>query len=339
VNIVQIDSEVKGMPSLDEAMLKHIHYLVFKEHRPFSHRDFCSEEAKGQPYAMAHGTFRNKISKFMKLGIVEIEYNSGTTYYTLKDVHFGNRKKSEMMTPKMTPNHMGVSPVTSVIKDITESSLYKEIHSLPPEKRAIHDIHLKFQVPDIWTILASSKKYTPNPVSKDISLPYIIASNHLKIHTIVHRTDIVTVSVACSFAPVVTDTDGLIRLSNALTRVEERTSRIVDECGSILPGGYESIPIPDHSKWVVTLWHFGTDSQNYKELVEDKYCVTWQEGQNVLGRIYSKKKVKGKIKRIEIQERPNKPFADAIRDKIHDSTTGHVCDLISKTNHFENSRG
>ena len=63
----------------------------------------------------------------------------------------------------MTPNHMGVSPVTSVIKDITKSPLYKEIHKLPPEKRALHDIHLKFQVPDIWTVLASSKKYNPNP--------------------------------------------------------------------------------------------------------------------------------------------------------------------------------
>jgi hypothetical protein len=315
VNIVQIVSEVKGMPSLDDVMLKHIHYLVFKEHRPFSHRDFCSEEDKGQPYAMAHGTFRNKVSKFMKLGIVEIEYNSGTTFYTLKDVHFGKRKKGKTMTPSMTPNHMGVSPVTSVIKDITKSPLYKEIHKLPPEKRALHDIHLKFHVPDIWTILASSKKYIPNPVSKDISLSPIITDDHLKIHTIVHRTNTVTVSVACSFAPVATDTDGLIRLSNALTRVEERTSRILDECGSMLQGGYESIPVPEHSKWTVTLWHFGTDFQNYKEFVEAKYCLTWQEGQNVLGRIYNKKH----RNRIEVQERPNKPYADAIRDKTHDS--------------------
>jgi hypothetical protein len=323
------------MPSLDEAMLKHIQYLVFTENRPFSHRDFCADKAKGQPYAMAHGTFRNKVSKFMKLGIVEIEYNSGTTFYTLKGVHFGKRKQETMMTPSMTPNLMGVSPVTSVIKDITKSPLYKKIHKLPPEKRALHDIHLKFQVPDIWTILASSKKYGQNSVSKDISLLPIITDDHLKIHTIVHKTNTVTVSVACSFAPVVTDTDGLIRLSNALTRVEERTSRIVDECGSLLPGGYESISIPEHGKWIVTLWHFGTDSQNYKELIEGKYCITWQEGQNVLGRIYNKKR----RKRSELQERPNKPYADAIRDKIHDSSTNHVRDLISKTNIFENSRG
>jgi hypothetical protein len=85
------------------------------------------------------------------------------------------------------------------------------------------------------------------------------------------------------------------------------------------------------------VWQY--DSQNYKELVGDKYCVTWQDGQNVPGRIYSKKKARGKIKRIEVQERPNKSYADAIRDKIHDSSTNHVRDLISKTNIFENSRG
>lgn len=215
------------------------------------------------------------------------------------------------MTPSMTRNHMGVSPVTNVTEDMTKTPLYKKIQKLPPEKRALHDIHLKFQVPDIWTIMSSSKRYIPNNVSKDISLPYIITSNYLKLHPIVHRTDTVTVSVACSFVPIATDTDGLIRLSNALTRVEERLSRIVDECGQSLEGGYESVPIPEHSKWIVTLWHFGVDSPSYNELRDDKYCVTWQIGQNVLGHIYNKRK---KIKRSEIQGRPNKPFADAIKD-------------------------
>jgi hypothetical protein len=56
------------------------------------------------------------------------------------------------------PNHMGVSPVTGVTntEDKTKLPIYKEIQKLPPEKRALHDIHLKFQVPDIWTIISSS---------------------------------------------------------------------------------------------------------------------------------------------------------------------------------------
>src|SRR5918995_5531927 len=147
------------MKGLDDAMLKQIRYLVLIGRRPFSYLDFCSEEVKGQPYAMAHGTYRNKVSKFRKLGILEQEYNAGTAFQTLKGVPFGKRKKKKMMTPSMTPNHMVVSPVTNVTntEDITKLPIYKQIQKLPPEKRALHDIHLKFQVTGIWTILATSK--------------------------------------------------------------------------------------------------------------------------------------------------------------------------------------
>jgi hypothetical protein len=218
---------------LEEAMLKHMRYLALTEGRPSSYLDFRSFEFNGKTYGMSHGTYRNKIWEFKKAGKVETEYNAGTAFHTLKGVHFGKRKR--MVTPAMTPNHMVVSPVTGVTntEGITKLPIYKEMQKLPPKKRALHDIHLKFQVPDIRTIISSSKKYTSNPVSKDISLPPII-TNNLKVRTIVHRTDTVTVTVACSFAPVATDTDGLIRLSNALTRAEERTSRIVDECGNML---------------------------------------------------------------------------------------------------------
>ena len=151
------------MKGLEEAMLKHIQDLVFKEHRPFSYRDFCSEEVKGEPYAMGHGTYRNKVSKFRKLGMVEREYNSGTAFHTVKGIHFGNRKK-KMMTPSMTPNHMGVSPVTSVTNkeddEITKTAIYKAIQKLPPEQKSVHDIHLIYTVSDIYTILTTSPSST-----------------------------------------------------------------------------------------------------------------------------------------------------------------------------------
>ena len=319
MNIVQIDSEVKGMPSLDEAMLKHSQYLVFKEHRPFSHRDFCSAEARGQPYAMAHGTFRNKVSKLLKLGIVEIEYNSGTTFYTLKGIHFGKKKKETMMTPSMTPNHMGVSPVTCVTNiddEITKTAIYRAIQKLPPEQKSVHDIHLTYTVPDIYTILATSPSSTcvPKPVSKDIHLP-VLNTDNLKIQSIVHRTDTVHIIVGCSNTPVSFDTEGIARLSSGLTRIEERTSRIVYEFGKDMPGGYEQLPIPHHMTWKVVMWHFGSDSI---EMAEEKFCVTWRMAQKVLGRCYTKP-IKSKnyaVVRREIQERPNMSFKDALKEKL-----------------------
>jgi hypothetical protein len=311
------------MPSLDKAMLEHIQYLVFKEHRPLSHHDFCSDEAKGQPYAMAHGTFRNKVSKFMKLGIVEIEYNAGTTFYTLNDVHFGNRKKEAMMTPSMTPNLMGVSPVTGVTNneddEISKTAIYKAIIELPPEQKSIHDIHLTYAVPDIYTILTTSPSSTfvSKPVSMDIHLPVLNTTDSLRIQTIVHRTDTVHVIVGCSTTPVRFDTEGIVRLSSGLTRAEERTSRIVDEYGKNMPGGYEQISIPHHMTWKVVMWHFGNDSI---ERAEEKFCVTWRVAQKVLGRCYTKR-IKSKnyaAVRREIQETPDISLRNALNEKVRE---------------------
>ena len=145
-------SGVSSLTKLEEAMLKHMTHIVNVERRPFSHLDFTSDAAKGQTYYMKRGTFRNKISKFIMLGLAELEYNSGPAFYTLKGVHFGKKRR---MTQLMTRYHTGVISVT----DVTKTSLYKSIQQLPPERRALHDIHLKFQVPDIWKIISSSSKY------------------------------------------------------------------------------------------------------------------------------------------------------------------------------------
>ena len=70
-----------------------------------------------------------------------------------------------------------------------------------------------------------------------------------------------------------------------------------------MPGGYESIPIPDIGLWKVTMWHFGVDTPSYKEV---NCCITWKDVQGVLLREYSKKK-EGKLRK-ERQEYPNISF-------------------------------
>jgi hypothetical protein len=88
------------MSELDDAMEQHMRYIVFEEERPFSFADFRRFEVDGKEYRNAHGTYRNKISRFKKAGKVELYYSSGTAYYTLKGHKFGIL---------MTPNHTGDS--------------------------------------------------------------------------------------------------------------------------------------------------------------------------------------------------------------------------------------
>jgi hypothetical protein len=294
-------------------MIKYMKYIVEIENRPFSYMDFKAFEVDNQSFHIAHGTCRNKFSELVKAGIIEIEYNSKVAFYTLKGHHFGNSNK-------MTRNHMDPSSVTNVtnVTNISNnmnsmSELFNYIHSIPIENAAVHDIHYKFVVPDIYKVVSAHPIYgrAPNPISKDIILePEII--DGLKIQTVIHRTDTVTVSVACSSTPITINEAGVLRASIALTRAEERLSNKLDECGRSLPGGYEKIPIPDNRMWTITMWHFGKDGRF--EYCKKGYSLTWGYGRKVL-RIYTKSLQGGQNERVEVQEYPNKSFEDVIAEK------------------------
>jgi hypothetical protein len=348
------------MSKLDAAMEKHMNYIVYTEYRPFCYRDFLRFEIDGNEYGMDHGTFRNKISKLMKAGKVELEYISRLAFYTIKGVKFGKGrcKPARIIKTMMTPNHMGVCTChrchqceqqqqhshmrrdhagnAATIADAAAiaptphppsiPSISRMIQDLPLDKNSLHDIRLRFEVPDIWTILSASVNVDNsqrqqqqqllrlNPISKDIALPAWQIKG-LNIKVTVHRTDTVSVVVGCSYVPIATDVGGVIRLSNALSKVEERISRLVDDCGRVIPGGYESLPIPEHSIWNVTMWHFGADASI--EYTGEKFSISWDLGENVLVRAYSKVMKNDRTRiRLERQEYPRKSFADAIEAKL-----------------------
>jgi hypothetical protein len=301
------------MTKLDDAILKHMQYIVDVEGRPFSYKDFLNFQIHGLWYSVAHGTFRNKISVWIKSSIVELCYNSKISFYTLKGRYFGSSNT-------MTRNHMGIPSVIPVTPVIPYTAINEAINflnylkTLDTNTNSIHDIHTKFKVSDIYRIISSNPKYSRlvNPVSKDIALePEYI--DDMIIRTSIHRTDTVTVIIGCSRNPITIDERGITRLSCALTRREERLSRRLDECGNILQGGYERIPIPDNRRWQVTLWHFGKD-KFANEYPAQRYALTWGHGREVL-RTYIKTLNDKKVKRKERQEYPKKSLEDALDDK------------------------
>lgn len=289
----------------NDIMFQRIRYIVTVEHRPFSYQDFLD--------LMKHGTFRNKISKLRREGIVELVRNSHVTLYTLKGYSFGNRLP-------MTISPMDISsviPVTGVISLTAASetnNFLGYLKSLNTSTNSIHDIHTKFTVPYIYRIVSSNPKYSKliNPVSKDIVLGIDIIEE-LRLSTTIHRTDTVTVSLGCTTLPIILDERGVTRLSCALTRIEERLSRRLDECGDTLGGG-ERIPMPDNKSWQVTLWHFGKD-KFHNEFSAKGQSLTWANGREVL-RTYIKEINGKKINRQERQEYPNKSIQDALDDKM-----------------------
>lgn len=287
------------MSELDDATMQHMTHIVLSEKRPFSYLDFLQFEVKGKSYKMKHGTFRNKVVELKKKGMIELDYNSIISFYTLKGHKSGK---------SVTEDRVGVPSRKA-------NSMYELIDNLPLGKNSLHDIRLWFKVPRIWSILSTNSAFRLNPMNKDLRSPGINMDD-LFIGVIVHRSDSVSVIVACSYVPIAGDILGVIRLSNGLTRVEERLSNYIEQSGLLLGSKGATLTIPYHMKWIVKMWHFGTDS-----LVEyggEKFEITYADAEGILTRIYSKQMKDGKIRvRSEIQEYPRKQLDEAIEEKLN----------------------
>ncbi len=287
-----------GKTKLDYAMKVHIQRIVRVEKRPFCFRDFLDFEVDGKKYSMTHGTFRNKISQHVRSGYAQLEYISCPAFYSLKGVHFAKSKH------EMTDNRTVVFHLSSV----------SFIDNLPSQRHSVHDIRLRFKAEEIWsTIRHTHPELVPNEVSKDISLMPIQAYD-MEAKTVVHHSDTVSVIISCSMKPVVVDHEGLICLSNLLTSVEERLLALVTGCAhatSTVP----QIHISNHNTWIVTMWHFGTDSLS--EYTGEKFEMTWEDGEHALLRIYSKDMKDGIRIRKERQEYPGIRLDAAIHEKLH----------------------
>src|SRR5215831_19028283 len=90
--------------------------------------------------------------------------------------------------------------------------------------------------------------------SKDIRLPPWEIRG-LSIKTTVHRPDTVSVVVGGTDHPIAVDFNGILRLSNALTSVEERLSNFIQQessISSVAPGKQDDgrLLVSDHMGWI-----------------------------------------------------------------------------------------
>jgi hypothetical protein len=340
-------------PSQD-AMLEHLAYLVLSEHRSACWRDFLNFDINGVPYALQQGTIRNNLSQLRRLGQIELEYTSIYAFYTLP----GCRRQT---LSTMTPDH------TSVMIS-RRPDLAGLILRLAFGTASIHNIRLRFIVRGIYyalSIPASATQIsclTSTPQfkaaatrkrSRDLVLPEMDLDEKLKAIVTVHKNDTVSVILACSEMPILLDMGGLVRLTSALARIEERILSLIDiavrhnHCDSTSkklssPAAHfmamattaadsaSLLVIPECGSWLVTMWHIGFDS--LERYTGEKFEVAWEDFKGEWIRAYSKqiatngergtrgKKAKKRgIIRIERQEYP--------RDKLHDAVEARLSSL------------
>jgi hypothetical protein len=316
------------MSKLEEAMLKHIQNIVNDEFRPFSFRDLLRFEVDGVSYNPSHGTIRNKLSKFRKEGKIELCYIDIIAFYSLPGKKFGKDKL-------MTADHTDVINYNN-----NKHDLYKAIRKHPLYymikysfgKTSLHDIQLSFQSRGLWDFLASIEYYKQriNPDNRGISFGYYQIERYLAIHVNVQNTDTVNVIVKCSTNPIMLDVDGVMRLTEALTRIEERLSAVLNESNNkTFNAEYNpsEIKISNKDDWIITLWHLHRDS--YEEYSGEKFQCSWKHAKNLFIRIYSKElKLNKNIVRLEIQENPDILFKNLLVEFIRNDNYQRLIELL-----------
>ena len=205
--------------------------------------------------------------------------------------------------------------VPNALRVVSPLSSVSFIDNLPSQRHSVHDIRLRFKTEGIWsTIRRTHPELIPNEVSKDISL-LPIQTYDMEAKTVVHHSDTVSVIVSCSMKPVVVDHEGLIR-SVKYTDISRRETVSISNRLRAYNTPIAQILIPNHNSWIVTMWHFGTDSLS--EYAGEKFEMTWEDGEHALLRIYSKdmKEDNGIRIRRERQEYPGVRLNAAIHEKL-----------------------
>ncbi len=212
----------------EDIFLDRMAILAYVEKRPFSFKDFLLFDHEGKTYHYTHGTIRNTFSKLGKEDKIELVYQSSQAFYTIKGVDVGKQ---------ITLNH-GEDYLNH-----KQNGFLKFLDELPMDIDSIHNIRLRFRAKGIWSMLSSTATAAASPPAakqrlvknidmasnRDIILHDIDLKDHI-IKTTVHRTDTVSVMVACSDNPIPIDILGLAKLTSGLTRVEERLQRGNDRC-------------------------------------------------------------------------------------------------------------
>jgi hypothetical protein len=332
-----------GISPVQEAMIEHLAYIVLAEGRPARTRDFLNFEVNGVAYSLKPGTIRNHLSHLRRLEEIEIDYKSVCTLYTLPGY---SRRKS-----LMTSDHALVS---------SRRDLAGLISRLAYGTASAHDIRLRFSagIYDVLSVLAAptppadddacvdsehSARASPGDGdisvskrkrSKDLVLKPMRLDRGLVGKVTVHRSGVASVILACSEMPIRFDIGGLVRLTAALARIEERLLSLIDTAVRLdaaanfaanSSSGAGLLSVPEFGTWVVTMWHVGFDS--LERYAGERFEIAWEDFTGAWTRAYTKllKEVdrRGRAKsrslpvtRLERQEYPDIPVRTAVEEKL-----------------------
>lgn len=264
-------------------------------------------EVDGNQYEPVYGTIRNYLKEFRQEGRIKKYGKSRPACYELME--------SNLDKKLITHTHTGGLTVTVSHND----PFYTRLKNLPMDKQSIHDIRIRFTAPDIYEAFAINTTFPESKHSGDITLPYWNINN-ATVQIRIHKTNTVSIIIACSREPFPLDYNGIISFFTTLGKVH---GLLVGIMLSIYSQNITNINIPSLPDWLITMWHFGRDS--LIEVSGKESHVTVERANYIIERLYPKDFGKRKHRlRHELQEYPNKNPFDAINEKTEFEDNNNV---------------
>ena len=319
----------------NDAMLKHMKNIMREEYRPFSYKDFLDFEVDGSRFTLKYGTVRNKFSNFLRDGLIKLYNRSGISFYILSRFEFKKEDKMTLDHTYLSNNNTNnySNDLYLLKKQILKLPMYKILQHIEFGKRSIHDIHLAFKAQGLWDFLSKIEYYRKRMDSqnKSISFGYFDIEK-LNVQVRIQKTDTVTVIVSCSSNPIMLDESGVMRLTEVLTRIDERLASILNDFRNKTYNkefNPSEIKIPNKDEWKIVLWHLGRDS--ITQYSGKMFECNWKEAKNLFIRIYSKelKTTGNRMVRMEIQENPDILFKQLVTDFIRNGEKKRLIELLN----------
>ncbi len=264
-------------------------------------RPFCSGDLMDSAGIRSKGTARNIICKLNRHGIIGLYCRSRYAFYNLKSVDRSKIKKV------MTVSRMGGNGLRSVKID-----LLALLESLPAEELCrVHDVRLAFVADQLYELLLSTGKYTPQVSSKDISFGSFGWSKYQSVQVTLHCNGTVTFVLNCGNCPVEASAVGFVSMAAFIGGVRNQllnTCRIVDE-------KLTEKSIPAVEVWKVVMWHYGKDSA--QEFSGEAFNITFKMWCGELARIYVHEQDRSRKIRWEVTETPKKTLQEVIASKLN----------------------
>ncbi len=166
-----------------------------------------------------------------------------------------------------------------VTDEPTGEKLIWMLNQLKEQPAAIHDIKIHFDS-NLYETISKIPGLEINSKNKGIFLDCeLVSGYHTKLSIYPSK---IQVDVACTFNPIIYDSQGAISLIVLLTNLQNHLVSI----------GKGLVEIPDFKQWIITHYHFGKDGK--EEWNGESFHITIGDAFDGLTRYYSKTMPNGK---------------------------------------------